>query len=46
MSTSHGTRYYTNVTGFDKTLHMGFCVKINFDVYLMSSTIELTIYQV
>ena len=34
------------VTGFDKTLHMGFFVKIEFDVYLISSTIELTIYQV
>ena len=29
------------VTGFDKTLHMGFFVKIEFDAYLISSTIEL-----
>ena len=30
-----------NVTGFDKTLYMGFFVKIEFGVYLISSTIEL-----
>ena len=34
------------VTGFDKTLHMGFFVKIEFGVYLISSSIEPTIYQV
>ena len=33
------TREY--VTGFDKTLHMGYFVKIEFDIYLISSTIEL-----
>ena len=27
------------VTGFDKTLHMGFFVKIELDVYLIRSTI-------
>ena len=33
------------VTGLDKTLRMGFFfVKIEFDVYLISSTIELTFY--
>ena len=30
------------VTGFGKTRHMGFFVKIKFDVYLISSTLELT----
>ena len=34
------------VTGFGKTLRMGFLVKIEFDVFLISSTIELTICQV
>ena len=34
------------VTGFEKTLRMGFFVKIEFDVYLISSTLELTICQV
>ena len=35
-----------NVTGFGKTRHMGFFVKIKFDVYLISSTLELTYLQV
>ena len=30
------------VTGFGKTLCMGFFLKIEFDVWLISSTIELT----
>ena len=34
------------VTGFEKTLRMGFFVNIVFNVYLISSTIELTICQV
>ena len=36
----------TYVTGFWKTLRMGFFVKIEFDVSLISSTIELTHLQV
>ena len=32
----------TYVTGFWKTLRMGFFVKIEFDVSLISSTLELT----
>ena len=34
------------VTGFGKTRHMGFFVKIKFDVYLISSSLELTYLQV
>ena len=34
------------VTGSEKTLRMGFFVKIEFDAYLISSTIELTFCQV
>ncbi len=34
------------VTGFEKTLLMGFFVKIEFDASLISSTIELTHLQV
>ena len=34
------------VTGFEKTLHMGFFQKIEFDAWLISSTIELTRIQV
>ena len=34
------------VTGFGKTLCMGFFLKIEFDVWLISSTIELTRVQV
>ena len=34
------------VTGFGKTLRMGFFLKIEFDVWLISSTIELTRVQV
>ena len=34
------------VTGFGKIRHMGFFVKIKFDVYLISSTLELTYLQV
>jgi hypothetical protein len=34
------------VTGFGKTLHMGFFQKIEFDAWLISSTIELTRVQV
>ena len=30
------------VTMYEKTRHMGFFVKIKFDVYLISSTLELT----
>ena len=36
----------TIVTGFWKTFRMGFFVKIEFDVSLISSTIELTHLQV
>ena len=35
-----------NVTGFGKTLRMGFFQKIEFDAWLISSTIELTHVQV
>ena len=35
-----------NVTGFGKTLRMGFFLKIAFDVWLISPTIELTRVQV
>ena len=35
-----------NLTGFRKTLRMGFFLKIEFDVGLISSTIELTRVQV
>ena len=35
-----------NVTGFRKTLRMGFFVKIEFDMFLISSTLELTHLQV
>ena len=38
--------YFTYVTGFWKTLRMGFFVKIEFDVSLISSTLELTHLQV
>ena len=41
--------YYNNniyVTGFGKTLRMGFFQKIEFDAWLISSTIELTRVQV
>ena len=34
------------VTGSEKTLLMGFFVKIEFDVYLISSTLELIHLQV
>ena len=34
------------VTGFGKTLRMGFFQKIEFDAWLISSTIELTRVQV
>ena len=34
------------VTGFEKTLLMGFFVKVEFDASLISSTIELTHLQV
>ena len=34
------------VTVYEKTRHMGFFVKIKFDVYLISSTLELTYLQV
>ena len=34
------------VTGFEKTLHMGFFLKIEFDAWLISSTVELTCVQV
>ena len=34
------------VTVYGKTRHMGFFVKIKFDVYLISSTLELTYLQV
>ena len=34
------------VTRFGKTLHMGFFQKIEFDAWLISSTIELTRIQV
>ena len=34
------------VTGFWKTLRMGFFVKTEFDAYLISSTLELTHLQV
>ena len=36
----------TYVTVYEKTRHMGFFVKIEFDVYLISSTLELTYLQV
>ena len=38
--------YHINVTGFEKTLLVGFFVKIEFDASLISSTIELTHLQV
>ena len=43
--------YYTYlsiayVTGFEKTLRIGFFMKIKFDVWLISSTIELTHVQI
>ena len=34
------------VTVYEKTRYMGFFVKIKFDVYLISSTLELTYLQV
>ena len=34
------------VTGFGKTLHLGFFLKTEFDVRLISSTIELTRVQI
>ena len=34
------------VTVYGKTRHMGFSIKIEFDVYLISSTIELTHFHV
>ena len=34
------------MTGFVKTLRMGFFVNIEFDAYLISSTLELTHLQV
>ena len=38
--------YTTYVTVYGKTRHMGFFVKIKLDVYLISSTLELTYLQV
>ena len=38
--------YYIYVTVYEKTRHMGFSMKIEFDAYLISSTIELTHVQV
>ena len=35
----------TYVTVYEKTRHMGFFVKIKFDVYLISSSLELTYLQ-
>ena len=41
------TRYTTkNVIVYEKTRHMGFSMKSEFDAYLTSSTIELTRVQV
>ena len=37
---------HINVTRFGKTLRMGFFLKIEFDAWLISSTIELTRVQV
>ena len=37
---------YIYVTGFGKTLRMGFFVKTEFDASLISSTLELTHLQV
>ena len=41
ISASYALASY--VTGFGKTLHMGFFLKIEFDAWLISSTIELQV---
>ena len=40
------SKFLTFVTVYEKTRHMGFFVKIKFDAYLISSTLELTYLQV
>ena len=44
MNACMGADLYVTVYG--KTRHMGFFVKIKFDVYLISSSLELTYLQV
>ena len=43
---AHTARLHLFVTGFGKTLRMGFFQKIKFDAWLISSSIELTRIQV